>query len=93
MEFVHNCVSGLMHLQEMYRLEQTSMQITEEREKEDIILYTSMTWLLCICAIVHCQLRLQRAKLFSRGSDDRRTEDNSIREKWKQCMVHQNIVV
>lgn len=68
------------------------MQITEAREEKDIILYTSMTLLLCICAIVDCQLRLQRAKLFSRGSDDRRTEDNSIRVTWKQCMVHHNIV-
>lgn len=77
----------------MYFLEQTSMQITEEREEKDIILCTSMARLLWICAIVHCQLRLQHGKLFSRGSDGRRTEDNSIREKWKQCMVHQNVVV
>lgn len=63
----------------MYFLEQTSMQIAEEREEKDIILCTSMTQLLWICAIVHCQLRLQHGKLFSRGSDNRRTEDNSIR--------------
>lgn len=81
MEFVHNCVSGLIHLQEKKNVFFGADQHANNRGKEekDIILCTSMTRWLCICAIVHCQLRLQHGKLFSRGSDDRRTEHNSIR--------------
>ena len=68
-------------------------QKKKKREERDIILATSMSLLLCICVIVHCQLRLQNGQLFSKEFDGRRTEDNSIGQKWTQCMVQQNVVL
>lgn len=65
----------------------------KRREERDVILATSVSLLLSVGAIVHCQLRLRNAKLFSRGFNGRRTEDNGIGQEWKQCVALQNVVV
>lgn len=71
MLFMHNCVSGLIHLQErkkMHRLEQTGIQKTEKRKEKKGTLFWPRQWVCdCVSVLLFIVSLGYETKLFSRG--------------------------